>query len=42
DVSDDIIANINRNPNWQHPTANSINEDFQLPKVWAGSEPNFL
>ncbi|CAB5380017.1 unnamed protein product [Rhizophagus irregularis] len=28
-------SNINRNPNWQHPTANSIDEDFQLPKGWA-------
>ncbi|CAB4382709.1 unnamed protein product [Rhizophagus irregularis] len=28
-------SNINRNPNWQHPTANSIDKDFQLPKGWA-------
>ncbi|CAG8583111.1 14734_t:CDS:2 [Rhizophagus irregularis] len=28
-------SNINRNPNWQHPTANSIDENFQLPKGWA-------
>ncbi|GES79934.1 hypothetical protein GLOIN_2v1790442 [Rhizophagus clarus] len=29
------LPNINRDPNWQHPIANSIDEDFQLLKGWA-------
>ncbi|CAB5195610.1 unnamed protein product, partial [Rhizophagus irregularis] len=31
----DTENNSCKNPNWQHPTANSIDENFQLPKGWA-------